>query len=64
MNPYIELEDRYYAPFYSKRPIVLVRGKGARVWDVEGKEYIDCVGGYGTVNVGPVSYTHLTLPTN
>ncbi len=52
MNPYIELEDRYYAPFYSKRPIVLVRGKGARVWDVEGKEYIDCVGGYGTVNVG------------
>jgi acetylornithine/LysW-gamma-L-lysine aminotransferase len=30
----------------------LVRGEGARVWDAQGREYIDCVGGHGVVNVG------------
>jgi 4-aminobutyrate aminotransferase/(S)-3-amino-2-methylpropionate transaminase len=33
-------------------PIVLARGQGARVWDVEGKEYIDFIGGIGVLNVG------------
>ncbi|MBI4770015.1 MAG: acetylornithine/succinylornithine family transaminase [Chloroflexi bacterium] len=37
---------------YSKRPITIVRGQGARLWDAEGREYIDCVGGQGAANLG------------
>jgi acetylornithine/LysW-gamma-L-lysine aminotransferase len=48
----IHLEDRYDAGLYSKQPLVLVRGQGARVWDLDGQEYIDCVGGQGAANVG------------
>ncbi len=48
----IALEDRHNSGVYSKQPLVLVRGEGARVWDAEGKEYIDCVGGHGVANVG------------
>jgi acetylornithine/LysW-gamma-L-lysine aminotransferase len=48
----IELETRYTSGVYSKRPIAIVRGAGARVWDSDGKEYIDCVGGQGSANVG------------
>jgi 4-aminobutyrate aminotransferase/(S)-3-amino-2-methylpropionate transaminase len=33
-------------------PIVISRGEGARVWDVDGKEYLDFVGGIGVLNVG------------
>jgi LysW-gamma-L-lysine/LysW-L-ornithine aminotransferase len=47
-----ETEQRYDARVYDKHDLVLTRGQGARVWDVEGKEYIDCVGGYGVANVG------------
>ena len=46
------LEDRYDSGLYTKRPLVLVRGEMARVWDAEGREYIDCVGGHGVDNVG------------
>jgi acetylornithine/LysW-gamma-L-lysine aminotransferase len=48
----IALEDRHTSGCYHKRPIAIVRGKGARLWDADGKEYIDCVGGHGVVNVG------------
>jgi acetylornithine/LysW-gamma-L-lysine aminotransferase len=48
----IALEDRHTSGCYQKRPIAIVRGKGARLWDAEGKEYIDCVGGHGVANVG------------
>src|SRR4029450_8557697 len=48
----IELESRYTSGVYSKRPIAIVRGEGARLWDSDGKEYIDCEGGQGTANVG------------
>jgi acetylornithine/LysW-gamma-L-lysine aminotransferase len=37
---------------YSKRPVVIVRGVGAHLWDADGKEYIDCVGGQGAANIG------------
>lgn len=46
------IEDLHTSGVYSKRPVVIVRGKGAHLWDSEGKEYIDCVGGQGTANVG------------
>ncbi len=48
----IELEEKYAAKTYSKRPLVIVRGKGALVWDANGQEYIDCVAGHGICVVG------------
>jgi len=46
------LESLHTSGFYRKQPIVLVRGEGARVWDEEGREYIDCTSGHGVANVG------------
>merc|ERR1719160_2417468 len=37
---------------YQPLPVVLARGKGTQVWDVEGREYIDCMAGFGAVNHG------------
>jgi acetylornithine/LysW-gamma-L-lysine aminotransferase len=51
----IETESKYTSGVYSKRPAAMVRGKGARLWDSDGKEYIDCVGGQGSANIG---HTH------
>ncbi len=48
----LELESKYSSGVYSKRPIAIVRGLGAHLWDSEGKEYIDCVGGQGSANIG------------
>jgi acetylornithine/LysW-gamma-L-lysine aminotransferase len=48
----IEIEDRLMANVYAKRPIVVVKGRGALVWDINGREYIDCGGSYGTCIVG------------
>src|SRR5437762_10494209 len=52
MNAPIELENTYTSGVYSKRPVAIVRGNGALVWDVEGCEYIDCTAGYGVANIG------------
>ncbi len=46
------LEDAHTSGVYTKRPLALVRGEGARLWDSAGKEYIDCVGAQGAANVG------------
>jgi len=48
----MELEGGHTSGVYTKRPLVIVRGQGARVWDAQGRVYIDCVGGHGVVNVG------------
>ena len=37
---------------YGKQPIVLVRGEGAHIWDMDGTGYIDCIGGHGASNMG------------
>ncbi|MGB9659912.1 MAG: aspartate aminotransferase family protein [Nitrososphaerales archaeon] len=47
-----DIEDRHFAPVYEKLPVVIVKGQGATLWDVNGKEYIDCMGGYGVAIVG------------
>jgi acetylornithine/LysW-gamma-L-lysine aminotransferase len=47
-----DLEDQLGAGTYYKRPVVIVRGQGARLWDQAGRMYIDCVGGQGAANVG------------
>ncbi len=48
----IDLENMYGSGVYSKRPVVIVRGSGASLWDAEGREYIDCTAGYGVANIG------------
>jgi acetylornithine/LysW-gamma-L-lysine aminotransferase len=48
----LEIESQFTSGVYTKRPIALVRGKGARVWDSDENEYVDCVGGQGSVNIG------------
>src|SRR4026209_2169002 len=58
MTPYasteaiIAAETAHTSGVYPKRPIAIVRGEGARLWDAEGREYIDCVGGQGAANLG------------
>ena len=47
-----ELESQYTSGLYTKRPLAIVRGEGARLWDSDGHEYIDCVGGQGAGNLG------------
>jgi len=39
-------------PNYRQAPLVLVRGEGSRVWDADGKEYLDCIAGIATVALG------------
>ena len=49
---YIELEDKYGAHNYHPLPVVLSRGEGVYVWDVEGKRYYDFLSAYSAVNQG------------
>ncbi|WP_324718886.1 ornithine--oxo-acid transaminase [Salinimicrobium sp. HB62] len=48
----IELEDKYGAHNYHPLPVVLERGEGVHVWDVEGKKYYDFLSAYSAVNQG------------
>jgi ornithine--oxo-acid transaminase len=49
---YIDLEDKYGAHNYHPLPVVLNRGEGVFVWDVEGKRYFDFLSSYSAVNQG------------
>ncbi|MBP6232191.1 MAG: ornithine--oxo-acid transaminase [Chitinophagaceae bacterium] len=49
---YFELEEQYGAHNYHPIPVVLNRGKGVHVWDVDGKQYYDFLSGYSAVNQG------------
>ncbi|MEO7924215.1 MAG: ornithine--oxo-acid transaminase [Chitinophagaceae bacterium] len=51
-NYYLELDERYSAHNYHPIPVVLQRGRGVHVWDVEGKVYYDFLSGYSAVNQG------------
>jgi len=48
----MELEERYGAHNYKSVPVVLSRGKGVFVWDLEGKQYFDFLSGYSALNQG------------
>jgi ornithine--oxo-acid transaminase len=48
----IELEDKYGAHNYHPLPVVLAKGEGVYVWDVEGKRYFDFLSAYSAVNQG------------
>ena len=47
-----KLTDKYVAQTYARYPIALVRGKGARVWDADGKEYLDFLAGIAVNSLG------------
>ena len=49
---YIDLEEKYGAHNYHPLPVVLERGEGVFVWDVDGKRYYDFLSGYSAVNQG------------
>ena len=51
-SEYIALEDKYGAHNYHPLPVVLEKGKGVFVWDVEGKRYYDFLSSYSAVNQG------------
>ncbi|KAA3643346.1 MAG: ornithine--oxo-acid transaminase [Chloroflexi bacterium] len=53
-NELIQLEDQYGAHNYHPLDVVIERGEGVWVWDVEGKKYLDCLSAYSAVNQGHV----------
>ncbi len=48
----IDTENRLMANVFGKRQIVISRGEAATLWDVNGKEYVDCMGSYGVALLG------------
>lgn len=49
---YIDLEDEFGAHNYKPLDVVLCRGEGVWVWDVDGNKYLDCLSAYSAVNQG------------
>jgi acetylornithine/N-succinyldiaminopimelate aminotransferase len=52
MEKWQELEQKYYMRIIKRLPVTLVRGQGARVWDTEGREYLDFVAGSAVNSLG------------
>ena len=52
MTDYKELIKQYEMDVYPRRDVVLVKGKGAKVWDDQGNEYIDFAAGISVANIG------------
>ena len=60
----IASESAHTSGTYPKRQLAIVRGQGARLWDADGREYIDCVGGQGAANLGHAnSYINEAIQT-
>ena len=49
---YLEIDKEYYLQTFKRYPITLEKGQGAHVWDVEGNEYIDMLGGIAVNSLG------------
>jgi acetylornithine/LysW-gamma-L-lysine aminotransferase len=52
MKELFALESNHSSGVYAKHPIAFVRGEGATLWDLDGREYIDCMAGHGVANLG------------
>ncbi len=52
MHPILETENRYSAPNYHPLPVILVKGEGVYLWDINGKQYIDMMSAYSAVSHG------------
>lgn len=50
-SQYKKLDEQYFMPAFS-RDMAIVKGEGSKVWDAEGKEYIDCVAGIAVCSTG------------
>ena len=53
-NDYIALEDQYGAHNYHPLDVIIERGQGVWVWDIEGNRYLDCLSAYSALNQGHV----------
>ncbi len=60
----IELEDQYGAHNYHPLPVVLTRGEGVFVWDLDGKQYFDFLSAYSAVNQGHCNPTIVNAMIN
>ena len=49
---YAEIEEEFGSPAFQKFPLTLVKGLGATVWDDHGKQYTDCMAGFGVAITG------------
>ena len=47
-----EMEDAHYARYYARKPVTIIRGSGALLYDEKDREYVDCTGAYGACIVG------------
>jgi len=47
-----QLDSMYHMPTYARLPVTFVKGKGTRLWDDTGKEYLDLLSGIGVINIG------------
>ncbi len=52
MSNWFEKEKKYFIPVFKRQPLVIVRGEGVRLWDEDGKEYLDFVGGWAVNALG------------
>src|SRR5450759_573303 len=52
MTDIFNSENEHGSGVYAKRQIAFVRGQGALLYDTQGREYIDCIGGQGSANLG------------
>jgi len=52
MSNWQELESKYHMHTFNRTPITLVKGQGARVWDDDGREYLDFVAGWAVDSLG------------
>ena len=60
-------EDSFLIKLYQRFPVTVERAQGATIWDTDGKEYIDCMGGYGVAIIGHCNkdvINAITLQTN
>ncbi len=52
IQDYLDLENKFGAHNYKPLDVVLTKGKGVWVWDINGKKYLDCLAAYSAVNQG------------
>jgi acetylornithine/N-succinyldiaminopimelate aminotransferase len=52
MTDWQKLESKYFMPTIKRMPVTLVKGKGVRVWDDKGREYLDFTAGWGVNSLG------------
>jgi len=52
LNKWQQLEHKYYMPTFKRMPVTLVKGQGARVWDDNGREYLDFTAGWAVNSLG------------